>query len=502
MMRRHQRSHRGICSRLASLSLLSCFLLGGLARAQITPSDDAYTSAAQPNANYGAAATLRVEGASANAFVRFDLSSLPAGYTSANVAKATLKLYASTVTTRGTFSVNYVVGDWTEKTITGAMSPAIGATVASGVEVSTATKGKYLLVDVTPAIAVWLDGSVTNNGLVLVGDNTVSVTFSSKENTGVSHSPELDIVFNSNGLQGPPGPQGPVGPVGPIGPMGPQGPAGNTDAVVSTGGITPVSSQQECLSLYSQANPGTTVSATAFIQAIDTTTKTLHDVACRTATGQIVFPLGVGGYTVGGSVASFNKPFEIAQNTAGRSGISLTNTSTVSRGNSILWRSCVGGCGTDFNLFEDSRTNGDEDITWVQGSNIINLYFTGNCTAGCPILFGPWNDGRVGVKQFLLSDSSVDARTHSPFGLVNGHVAHDISNPQNLDNWGTLTLAGGSGTYLFHRVWAAAPLCLCNNPNQTGGAMACSASSTTTALTIKSGAGGDSVNYSCMGNPY
>jgi hypothetical protein len=491
--------------RWAGLFLLFSLLPGVEARGQVTPSDDAYTSTAQPNAHYGAAATLRVEGASANAFIRFDLSSLPAGYNSAKVAKATLKLYVATVTTAGNFDVDYVLGSWSEQLVTGAVEPAIGATVVNGVEVSTGAKAKYLLIDVTPAIAAWLDGTMTNNGLALVGNNAVNVAFSSKENTGVSHSPELDIVFSSDGVQGPPGPpgpDGPVGPAGPTGPIGPQGPAGNTEGVVSTGGITPILLQHECLSLYSQTNPGTTVSATAFIQVIDTTTNILHDVACRTAGGQIVFPLGLGGYTVGGSVASPTKPFEIAQNTSGRSGITLTNTSTVSRGNSILWRSCVGGCASDFNLFEDSRTNGDEDITWVQGTNIINLYFTGNCTAGCPIMFGPWNDGRVGIKQFFISDSSVDARTHPPFGMVNGHIAHDITSAQNLDNWGTLILAGGSGTHNFARDWAAPPLCLCNNPNQNGSAKACSANATTTVLTIKSGAGSDTVNYSCMGNPY
>ena len=483
------------------------FLLVIVARSwgQITPSDDAYTSSSQPNAHYGASATLLVEGAAANRFVRFDLSSFPAGYPGDRVVKATLKVYVSTVTTPGSFNIDYVAGDWTEKTITGAMEPALGTTVAAGVGVTTATRGKYLLTDVTPAIKAWLDGTLPNHGLALVGNGALGVAFSSKENTGVSHSPELDIVVNSDGLQGPPGPPGPNGPAGPVGPVGPQGlqgPPGNTEGIVSTGGISPVLLQHECLSLYSQTNPGTTIAATAFIQAIDTTTNILHDVACRTTNGQIVFPLGLGGYTVGGSVASPTKPFEIAQNTTARSGIALTNTSTVSRGNSILWRSCVGGCGTDFNLFEDSRTSGDEDITWVQGGDIANLYFTGNCTAGCPIVFGPYNDGRGGVKQFFFSDSSVDARTHPPFGLVNGHIAHDITNPQNLDNWGSLTLTGGTASRTFNRTWASAPLCLCNNPNQTGDPIACSASATTTALIIKSGAGSDTVNYSCMGNPY
>src|SRR6266403_3020468 len=60
--------------------------------AQITPSDDAYVLAANPTTRYGGAATLAVQSGSSTAFVRFDLSAIPTGYASANVAKATLKL--------------------------------------------------------------------------------------------------------------------------------------------------------------------------------------------------------------------------------------------------------------------------------------------------------------------------------------------------------------------------------------------------------------------------
>src|SRR5258707_729806 len=246
--------------RWVGLFLLFSLLPGGEARGQVTPRDDAYTSTAQHNALYGAAATLRVEGTSANAFIRFDLSSIPAGYNSAKVAKATLKLYVATVATAGNFNVDYVLGSWSEQLVTGAVEPAIGATVVNGVEVSAGAKAKYLLIDVTPAIAAWLDGTMTNNGLALVGNNAVNVAFSSKENTGVSHSPELDIVFSSDGVQGPPGgrgPDGPAGPIEPTGPVGRQAPAGNTDGVGSTGVTSPIRLQHECLSLYSQTNPRT-----------------------------------------------------------------------------------------------------------------------------------------------------------------------------------------------------------------------------------------------------
>lgn len=210
-----------------------------------------------------------------------------------------------------------------------------------------------------------------------------------------------------------------------------------------------------------------------------------HDLFCGTSVKTIIFPSSVGIY----------------QSTVGRNNLILTNLGTsVSRGNSILWRSCIGGCGTDFNLFTDGDLNGSEDVTWVQGTSISNLYFTGNCPVGCAMKFGPLN-GTVGIKQFFISDSSVDARINPEFGLVSGHIAHG-STGVNPDNWGTVALTGGTGTYSFVTAWQNAPLCLCNNPNQSGAPIACSASASTTVLTLKSGGGTDTVNYSCMGNPY
>src|ERR1035438_4547766 len=76
-------------------------LLALPSHAQITPSADAYTNTASPTTNYGAAATLNVESASQTTYIQFDLSAIPAGYTGANVAKASLKLYVNAVGTAG-----------------------------------------------------------------------------------------------------------------------------------------------------------------------------------------------------------------------------------------------------------------------------------------------------------------------------------------------------------------------------------------------------------------
>ena len=72
------------------------------------------------------------------AYIQFNLSSIPAGYTGADITKATLKLYVNAVTTAGSFNVDYVNGTWSENTITANLAPALGTTIAASVPLTTA----------------------------------------------------------------------------------------------------------------------------------------------------------------------------------------------------------------------------------------------------------------------------------------------------------------------------------------------------------------------------
>ena len=221
---------RSIRQAILGVLLVSFFCASTLA--QQTPSADAYTNTAGPTTNYGANALLNVESASQTTYIKFDLSSIPSGYTGANIAKASLKLYVNAVTTAGSFNVDYVTGTWAEKTITANLSPALGTTIASNVSLTKPSAGTYIIINVTSAVQAWLNGTQANDGIALVANSPLNCSFTSKENTGTSHPPELDIVFNSTGSQGPAGPAGPQGPQGPqgtpgaSGPVGPQGPAG------------------------------------------------------------------------------------------------------------------------------------------------------------------------------------------------------------------------------------------------------------------------------------
>jgi hypothetical protein len=180
-------------SQLGFVSVLCLALLAATAAyAQITPLGDSFTNTSTPTTNYGAFTLLYVVGAQGTTYIQFDLASVPA---TASISQATLKLYVNSVTTAGSFNVNYVNGAWAERTIDANNAPALGATIASGVAVTTADKNQYILINVTAAVQAWLSGTETNNGIALVANGTFNATFDSKENTTTSHPAELDIAF-------------------------------------------------------------------------------------------------------------------------------------------------------------------------------------------------------------------------------------------------------------------------------------------------------------------
>ena len=273
-----------------SLVLLGLILsLAGNLYADGTLKDDAYTQSGTPNQNFGGNANLRVA-AGVNSHLRFELSTLPAGISSNDIAKATLRLWVNTVTTAGSFDIRRISGTWNEATITSGTAPSLGSVEVVGIPIGAQDVDSFVTVDLTPLVKNWLDGLVPNNGLAIVANGVnINIRFDSKENGQTSHEPRLaiflrgpkglnfkgpwnsttdyladDVVsFNgsawiakrsntnatpvegadwtivaqkgdigatgaagSMGPQGPTGPSGPEGPPGPTGPMGAQGPIG------------------------------------------------------------------------------------------------------------------------------------------------------------------------------------------------------------------------------------------------------------------------------------
>src|SRR5204862_2665464 len=144
-----------------------------------------------------------------------------------DVGRALLRLWVSGVTKGGMFDVHTVKGGWTEGAITGANAPPPGRDEIIGVPVTPRDRNTFVLVDLTDLVRDWLDRALENNGIVLLPNAAgIGVAFDSKENTGTSHEPQLEVSLVGHGGGGPAGPAGPPGPAGPAGAAGPRGAVG------------------------------------------------------------------------------------------------------------------------------------------------------------------------------------------------------------------------------------------------------------------------------------
>jgi hypothetical protein len=190
---------------------------------------DTNINLATPAQINGATTTVFVRnvgaGGERRAFLQFDLSTIPL---SVSLEQAQLRLFLSAVNDPGGVDVYLVAGPWDEATLSMSVAPPLGALIGT-FNVAVTDQDKYVVVDVTSAVQGWLDGSITNFGIALVPSvaDPVRMTLDSKEATGTSHGPELELTpLGPEGPEGPIGPQGEPGPIGPDGPTGPQGATG------------------------------------------------------------------------------------------------------------------------------------------------------------------------------------------------------------------------------------------------------------------------------------
>ena len=206
----------------------------------VTLSGDASVNSAHASVPYGALSNLYV-GNGNTAFLQFDLKTLPAGTTSAQVSRALLTVFVNRVNAAGAVTVSPVSVPWGEYSVTSATAPATGASIGS---FPVSIPGQFISVDVTAQVQAWLNASAHDTGFALAS-SAANVLFDSKENDETAHAARLDVTLVSQGPQGvqgpigPPGVAGPAGATGPIGPQGIQGPAGATGPAGAAGAQGP-----------------------------------------------------------------------------------------------------------------------------------------------------------------------------------------------------------------------------------------------------------------------
>ncbi len=108
------------------LAIFVLILAGARLHAQATLAADTHVNAALPAVNSGAISNINV-GGGYTGLLQFDLSLLPAGTTSAQIARAVLRVYSNRVDTPGVVSVQPLSAAWSEYGVTFQSLPALQA---------------------------------------------------------------------------------------------------------------------------------------------------------------------------------------------------------------------------------------------------------------------------------------------------------------------------------------------------------------------------------------
>ena len=208
---------------IGAISIVFFFWWYGASQAlTLHTTDDTNINLNQPGQNNGAHAQVFVRnvgsGGVRHAFVKFDLSPLPAGTT---VDKAILRLFPNNIQNTGDLTLHEVLADWDEANLTAGTAPPLGAVLQT---VSVAgDKKDYVAVELPVGVVqAWVDNPALNFGVALLPDatNNIRVQFDGKENGATSHPMELEVALSNVGEIGPQGPQGIQGATGPQGVQG------------------------------------------------------------------------------------------------------------------------------------------------------------------------------------------------------------------------------------------------------------------------------------------
>ncbi|MCH7585702.1 MAG: DNRLRE domain-containing protein, partial [Acidobacteria bacterium] len=159
---------------------------------------DTYAKQDKSDENYGTLIKMEIKSQSTKenrSFVRFDISSIPAG---ATIDSATLTLCATAVpgTTR-TYDVHQVTSGWVETTLTWNLQPTVVATATD----SATTPGApgCMTWTVTADVQAWADGTTNNGWRVddsVIGAASETGKFRTREDGAVpAEQPQLEVTY-------------------------------------------------------------------------------------------------------------------------------------------------------------------------------------------------------------------------------------------------------------------------------------------------------------------
>lgn len=184
---------------LPTIAALLALNAHGLFAANIPATEDSYI--AQPKNVFsgvtGKSTTLPVS-FTARALVKFEIDGL--GIPSNQVQRASLRVYVSSVTAIGEIEFRSLVagtsGNWAEDAAKNVPGPALDS--GEGITVNLTDKRKrFITVDVTDWVKLWLNTPSTNNGVAIISKSGLAnIKLGSKEGFGIGYPAELEIESN------------------------------------------------------------------------------------------------------------------------------------------------------------------------------------------------------------------------------------------------------------------------------------------------------------------
>lgn len=206
------------------LSVLSALSVDA---ATLNVTDDTYTNPTWPRSKHGDGLVVNVgdrspEHGPLTTYARFDLSVLGNDVGSADVVKASLRIFVSELRRAGTLHVHLAQGEWDEVTLNANRAPGHDPLPISSVELDSSHENGFVTLDVTDAVRGWLVEPAANNGLVLSPEQ-LRVSLDTKENTFTGQPMEIEVVLANGGSPGPEGEPGLKGDKGDPGSPGANG---------------------------------------------------------------------------------------------------------------------------------------------------------------------------------------------------------------------------------------------------------------------------------------
>lgn len=172
-----------------------------MASLSLLPVQDVYISEWYENQNFDSSTGLFISqykqtGDDYRSLLQFDLANIPPTST-IEKAQLELKIYRNEVSSGISVEAHRLLNNWAEDEVTWNNQPPFSFDIDGGVYITQTTPPEYISIDITDLVKGWYDGSIPNNGLILLGYEVGNdlIGFVSSRGNYSNEWPKLSVEF-------------------------------------------------------------------------------------------------------------------------------------------------------------------------------------------------------------------------------------------------------------------------------------------------------------------